>query len=697
MALAVERLLGPLADVLVSVERDYRHFFEWRGRRTGPLKRVELLMGGGEKKEEDGEVEALRQAIGADKLIPLNQVATITIQGKSTPQLTAFLQGFYIADTLDEKAMANNLPFDHLLAMVNFKGIASKDGSILVKNVDGTVILGLSGESSSASGGIIERNHKMAELHLLLKDLRQDLAAKGQAQKDVVAQLEEAEKAYEQARDLTAQTQARVLAQKAALQSRQSGIASLNSRLELLKKRQGVIMASQEKMEPEEETLKGERECRREGLDQKGKQLRQQVEELKSSREAYERERDSLVEKQGQAKGAGEQLHALMAQMADVEEQIIRFQNRLQSNGQLIENYEDDVTKMTREWDTLAKKNRQSRLLLQEKEKGTALKKEEGNRLMENMREREREVKDLASQMTGAEKNITQLQIAIGQYVAEEEQVVKNIFELYRIDLRRSVALHIQMSMEDFNSWAKTETETEVETEVEVESVPYTFTPFQRDDLKECERIFKRAKSEYSKLGDINWQSIEDYTRQKKRFDFLQQQEGELRRSLKDLEKAITHIDEKSRERFKTAFHEVDLRFGKVFPIIFGGGMARLRVAGDLDDPECGVDIIAQPQGKRMQSIGLMSGGEKALTAMSLIFSIFLVKPSPFCLLDEVDAPLDDANVGRFNELLREMSGDSQFILITHNKRTMELNDTLYGVTMEEPGISKTVSVQIQQ
>jgi len=151
----------------------------------------------------------------------------------------------------------------------------------------------------------------------------------------------------------------------------------------------------------------------------------------------------------------------------------------------------------------------------------------------------------------------------------------------------------------------------------------------------------------------------------------------------------------KSRFRFEQAFGEVNERFEKVFPIIFGGGSARLNIVGNVDSPDCGIDIVAQPPGKKMQNINLMSGGEKALTAVSLIFSIFLVKPSPFCLLDEVDAPLDDANVGRFNQLLREMSEESQFILITHNKKTMELNDTLYGVTMQEPGVSSCVSVQL--
>jgi chromosome segregation protein len=228
-----------------------------------------------------------------------------------------------------------------------------------------------------------------------------------------------------------------------------------------------------------------------------------------------------------------------------------------------------------------------------------------------------------------------------------------------------------------------------------LEVLSYEFEKRFPGQIKEAKEKLKEYKSEFNRLGEINWAAIEDYDRQKLRYDFLKSQEEELKKSLSDLQTAISHIDEKSKERFKEAFNEVNERFSKVFPIIFGGGEARLEVSGDLDSIECGVEIIAKPPGKKMQSITLMSGGEKAMTAVSLIFSIFLVKPSPFCLLDEVDAPLDDANVGRFNELLREMSSESQFILITHNKKTMELNDTLYGVTMQEPGVSKAVSVQL--
>jgi len=130
---------------------------------------------------------------------------------------------------------------------------------------------------------------------------------------------------------------------------------------------------------------------------------------------------------------------------------------------------------------------------------------------------------------------------------------------------------------------------------------------------------------------------------------------------------------------------------------LFRGGRAELRLSDEEDLLETGIDIIAQPPGKKLQNVTLLSGGEKALTAVALVFSIFMIKPSPFCLLDEVDAPLDDANIGRFNDIVREMSAISQFIIITHNRRTMEIADPLYGVTMEEPGVSKLVSVQVNE
>jgi chromosome segregation protein len=214
---------------------------------------------------------------------------------------------------------------------------------------------------------------------------------------------------------------------------------------------------------------------------------------------------------------------------------------------------------------------------------------------------------------------------------------------------------------------------------------------------EERERL-DELKAQAERMGSINLTAIEEYDDVQKRHAFMSAQKGDLEASLADLKAAIVKINRASRERFQETFDRVNEKFQAVFPRLFAGGRAGLVLTQpEGGEGEHGVEIFAQPPGKKLQSVNLLSGGEKALTAVSLIFAIFLIKPTPFCLLDEVDAPLDDANVGRYNEMVKEMSKTSQFILITHNKRTMEMVDTLYGVTMEEPGVSKLVSVRLSE
>ncbi|MCM2358921.1 MAG: chromosome segregation protein SMC [Geobacteraceae bacterium] len=196
-------------------------------------------------------------------------------------------------------------------------------------------------------------------------------------------------------------------------------------------------------------------------------------------------------------------------------------------------------------------------------------------------------------------------------------------------------------------------------------------------------------------MGEVNLTAIEEYRELEERFTFLSAQKGDLEESLQSLQKAIQRINRTTRKRFLETFQLVNAKFQEVFPRLFCGGRAELRLTNEEDLLETGIEIIVQPPGKKLQNVTLLSGGEKALTAVALIFSIFLIKPSPFCLLDEVDAPLDDANIGRFNEMVREMTAFSQFIMITHSKATMAVADTLFGVTMEEPGVSKLVSVRL--
>ncbi|MEQ1876561.1 MAG: AAA family ATPase, partial [Bdellovibrionia bacterium] len=215
-------------------------------------------------------------------------------------------------------------------------------------------------------------------------------------------------------------------------------------------------------------------------------------------------------------------------------------------------------------------------------------------------------------------------------------------------------------------------------------------------NLEQTETELADLRDKMSKMGEVSLAAINEYDELTARYEFLTKQQADLLEAQSQLRKVIDRIDKICGKQFRETFDAVNERFSKVFPILFGGGMAHLVLAEDLENPsEPGIDIVVRPPGKKSQNITLLSGGEKALTSVALIFAIFLVKPSPFCLLDEVDAPLDDANVFRFNELVKEMAKRSQIIVVTHNKYTMEVNNKLYGVTMEERGVSKMVSVNL--
>jgi len=210
-----------------------------------------------------------------------------------------------------------------------------------------------------------------------------------------------------------------------------------------------------------------------------------------------------------------------------------------------------------------------------------------------------------------------------------------------------------------------------------------------------AEEAITALKAKIDRLGPVNMMAIEQFDELESRHLFLTTQRKDLIDSIAQTSEAITRIDETSKVLFNEAFTAIQQNFQVTFSTLFGGGHAGLTLLDENDPLESGIDIVASPPGKRLQSVQLLSGGEKALTAIALMFAIFRFKPSPFCLLDEIDAPLDDANVGRFVEMLQSMLDRTQFILITHNRRTMEIANRLYGVTMEEPGVSKLISVQL--
>jgi chromosome segregation protein len=278
--------------------------------------------------------------------------------------------------------------------------------------------------------------------------------------------------------------------------------------------------------------------------------------------------------------------------------------------------------------------------------------------------QREAVLKELRGRSARARDELAARQLSSRELELEREHLRQTFLERYRIDLGD---------------------------EETSELVDESFDPAAAGGRRES------LQRKIDEIGEVNLTAIDEYQEMEERHQFLVAQQDDLQRSLDGLQAAIAKINRTTRRRFRETFDLVNTHFREVFPRLFNGGQAEVRLTDEEDLLETGIEIVVQPPGKKLQNVSLLSGGEKALTAVSLIFAIFLIKPSPFCLLDEVDAPLDDANIGRFNDMVAEMSALSQFIIITHNKRTMEIADTLYGITMEEPGVSKLVSVRMSE
>lgn len=605
--------------------------------------------------------------------------------------LVNILNGYYVSNLLTPE-----LGF-RIAESTSIKGIVSLDGKTFLSRTSNGLKLSVRSPEHKRDG-IVSRNNLLNELKVDFENLTHKKSELENVFAQLLNDVEDLKNLVALKSREFSEVNTKYVTLKASLDSRESAFGATNSRLDILHNRKNDISKQRLAFLEEEESLL----LQKKNLDQLVSSLEESVVEslstLQEFRASYEAEREDFLALQANAKTYTSQVDSLKSQINDIEIMTRRFEEKIENNNIAISTLEEDAALNLNNLNSLEESNATNQDELSLREDDLNVIKDELSSLLVGMQERENEVKDLTSKINKIEKDSVEYNLKMEQIIADEEILVRDIFERFKVDLRKIILNNLNVEenkigdLKDISSMYFMESE---DGTTEIEASEYFFEKRFPAAVRESREKLKRYKIELQKLGEINWQAIEDYDRQKLRYDFLKTQEEELKKSLNDLEVAISHIDEKSKERFKEAYDLVNERFSKVFPIIFGGGEARLEIVGDINSLDSGIDIIAKPPGKKMQSITLMSGGEKAMTAVSLIFSIFLVKPSPFCLLDEVDAPLDDANVGRFNELLREMSSESQFILITHNKKTMELNDTLYGVTMQEPGVSKAVSVQL--
>jgi chromosome segregation protein len=447
------------------------------------------------------------------------------------------------------------------------------------------------------------------------------------------------------------------------------------------------------------------------------KELDQEQAELKRWQQQIETlqfEESQLSEEQGetqeQARKSEADLQGVEREKRDREEGLIRREEELQSLKGEIEGFLTEVTEAKLRLATLQEKKQnfdrnleRARQILQENESLFSHRCEEVQECLRQMKEAEErrrqaetdlqrlltEHQELQSHLSGKREVL----LTEREKLEKSESVWKERREsLHSLQEQRST-LSLKLMETDLNLkhlLSSVEEKHRISAEV--------FLGRQEDQdyfAPETEARLAELKSLIDSMGEVNLLAIQEFEECKTRLEFLTEQEADLVQSLESLDQAIKKINRTSRKRFAATFEAVNQKFKEIFAHLFGGGRAELVLTDESNLLETGVDMIAQPPGKKLQNVSLLSGGEKALTSVALIFSLFLINPSPFCLMDEVDAPLDDANIGRFNNLIQDLAQKFQVILVTHNKRTMEIADTLYGITMEEPGTSKVVSVKL--
>ena len=412
---------------------------------------------------------------------------------------------------------------------------------------------------------------------------------------------------------------------------------------------------------------------------------REQLAGVLSKAEARRRELEERIHQ------AVESLTSRREEMAAGSESLGEFRSRFAVEREKIRAGEEEVSAVRE-----AVAEERSRLDRAERETGSATDQVRSldstiASLTESLERGREERGGVAARLEGVEKDVALLKTALLEAERDEKTARASLEELRgKISELEVVSARLDVELRHLESSCREELGTDLEG---LRAQPAPEGEISSADL---EKEVGDLKARLEELGAVNLTALEQYREMEGRHTFLAKQKKDLEDSIESLNDTIRKINRTSREKFLAAFQQIQESFNQSFQTLFGGGKAELRLLEDEDVLECGIEITASPPGKRLQSISLLSGGEKAMTAVALLFALFRYRPSPFCVLDEVDAPLDEANVGRFTRMLRDLTPETQFILITHNRRSMEVADLLYGVTMEEPGISKVVSVRLE-
>ncbi len=603
-------------------------------------------------------VEPLRKAISISTSENTEESTEKNIEALSQV-LSLLLDGIYVVPNIQKS-----------------RSLAKSNAACTFVTRDGEVCRGAwyaaGGDKADVSGLIVQRNREIKELHTELSSLEIEISEKQ-------AMLESMESKLSAENEQRAETETKREEKVRERGELRSNFASSHARLESYQKiLEEMEVEAQESVVSLDsiQTESAQEQMRKIDLLQHKTEIQLELDGLKNRlpelRVIAENKAHALTEARIAEAALLEQRNSAESTKRNTEENLHRGKSRIEHLLNQAKDKRDAAERAIEGISELEEKVASFRQSIVASEEKYREAKEVLNKINAELEENRNASEEVIKQERKVSSRLNEVKLNIERIQLGRQSLSENVLDRYGVEIAEYV------------------TEGEVQDQLEALRKQGEAT------AKDLEREVLRLREKIRKLGDVNTTAIEEYDELKERYDFLIEQKNDLEKSMMDLQNTIDRINEISKERFFRAYHEVNDKFQKVFPALFAGGQAQLKLTDPEDFVETGVDIMAQPPGKKLQNINLLSGGEKTLTAISLLFAIFLVKPSPFCLLDEVDAPLDDANIGRFNALLREMAKTSQFIIITHNKRTMELNDRLYGVTMEDAGVSKMVSIQLQ-
>ncbi len=518
------------------------------------------------------------------------------------------------------------------------------------------------GSSEAVESGLLKRNREIKELSEKKNEWAGKLALAQASLKKVEEQLENVINDFEGAQKRKLEQEIKVTELKKDLERAQNECENARMTLERLDRDHRRLL---EQVEGHQTQLAAwrtqlqEMRTKKEALEA---DVQNKDQELQNTRRGIDELQSQVTDLQVASATKYQEWQSTLRQMDLVTRQVQELQTQLSRMSEESEMYSEQMSESTMQLEEKKLEFERSVRLVEETKATLAKRRNEFEMETTRLRDLETQRDNFQTQRNQRLSAMTEAQLKLDQAKLKEQYLIDQVREKY-MRVLSEIAPEIAAQERD---------------QVSVES-----------DLKEL-------RDKISRIGEVNLSAISEYEETSQRYEFLNKQHNDLVEAQSQLRKVIDRINRICSKRFKETFDQVNERFTKVFPVLFGGGEAKLEIHENHEKGEMGIEIIARPPGKKMQNVSLMSGGEKALTAVALVFSIFLVKPSPYCLLDEVDAPLDDANVFRFNDLVREMAKRSQIIVVTHNKHTMEVAKKLYGVTMQEKGVSTMVSVNLQ-